>query len=245
MPDTGTLEDWKTWILYQQKNYPIRWWFADQAPHVIYNNTLGKIKQVRNWWKLKYKEGNHIIPTGLKPGIYESDELMLHACFSVLKGYIENDKAWLNHMSNFVFEDVGTDPRFIKESEYIWKHSPKEEYGLEYLDWEISLDPMTNDPTSQSYIAKEMKELYLWWTEVRPNRMSPYEGEMYLKYDDMRKKRGVLIDNVFLDYDKNTPEEQELEDSAIQEVMDIEENNIMEDEYMLDRLIKIRRYLWT
>lgn len=59
-----------------------------------------------SWWvkhRLMPTHQYHIIRTGLKPGYYDTDEVMLHGCFALLVMFIEKEKGGLE---NFV-EEVG------------------------------------------------------------------------------------------------------------------------------------------
>ena len=244
MPEAATLEDWKLWQRDKKAKSPIRFWLAEEMWHWLHRVTFGNVEKCNQWFH-KIRNKNHIIELNIPPGEYHASEVMLRANFEVLRKYVENDKAWQNHISNFVFEDAGYSEKLVKDSHYIWKHSPKIDYAMEYLEWEISLDKDTTDEESQSYIAKEIKELYTWWVYDRPSRIDPFENADYLAYIKMRENRGAKIDNVFIDYDENSPEEQELEDKAIQTTIGLEESYLTEDELMLSRLIKIRRYLYS
>lgn len=130
-------------------------------PYDIYHNIE---VYVRNRWIDK----THMIKTGLKPGeYYEFDTKILYGLFNELVDYVEKDISYTMK----VYEDRN----------YQFKHGRCKQAGLDHLDWAIGLtfgsdyginenDPDYNKPTPQAISAMAIKELYLWWTEKRPNR---------------------------------------------------------------------------
>ena len=74
--------------------------------------------------------------------------------------------------------------KVYKDRNYVFKNGRCKKAGLDHLDWAIGLtfgsdyginenDPDYNKPTPQARSAIIIKELYLWWTEKRPNRVDP------------------------------------------------------------------------
>jgi hypothetical protein len=61
-------------------------------------------------------------------------------------------------------------------------------------------------------------------------------------YCDMRREQGY---DVLYDHNNRSEEDQQKDKMAIERLHEIEEAYAREEEEMLIRLIKIRRYLWT
>lgn len=87
--------------------------------------------------------------------------------------------------------------------------------------------------------AKEILELYTWWTEIYPNRPDPYDVSGWNKYCEDKDKRGIG----FMETDPLEDKEE------IRKILDksaeIEKQYHDEEEQMLIRLIKLRGSLWT
>lgn len=111
------------------------------------------------WWFL-YRTFNkfHIIDTGLKPGYYDKDQLMLNAMFSLLVDYVEYELAWMSYACSS--EDTKVKPN----------KSNGRELGLKYLCEEP--DQSTHSIRIVSDEDREIRDLYIWWKDVRPHRDS-------------------------------------------------------------------------
>ena len=99
----------------------------------------------------------------LRRGEYhEIDTRILHCLFDTLVDYVEKELAWFH----LILE--GKPPRF----RFRWR---SRESGLAHLDWESDLMDDEGQPTSQALSAREIKALYVWWTEQRPKRQDPFD----------------------------------------------------------------------
>jgi hypothetical protein len=123
---------------------------------------------------------------------------------------------------------------------------------LAYLTWASTL---TNEefleegqkhlaePTYQAKAAKEIIELYTWWTTVYRNRPDPYEASGWTAYcEESREANGGKLS---WSGDKDNPELRAKSDAAHKALREMEEAYEEEDEAMMIRLIKIRQSLWT
>lgn len=117
---------------------------------------VGLFQKIKWWFFHRFhpKHRYNVVKTGLKPGYYDCDIQMFHACFSLLVGFVERECA---HME-WVLSSMG------------WSKLPKpksqedrERYGLSYLDGMAK--------NHEEY--KTLKDLYIWWKYVRPNREEP------------------------------------------------------------------------
>jgi hypothetical protein len=109
-------------------------------------------------------------------------------------------------------------------------------------DWCTPEDPNYSKPTGQAIRSKEIKELYLWWTTVYPNRPDPHDASGWSEYcESLRIKFGT---NWIGRSDKDTASKK-AGDKALKLTTKIEKAYDKEDEQMMIRLIKIRDSLWT
>lgn len=175
-------------------------WFIRQRilrPHLLLRDI---------WWKIRYRttDRNHMVPTGLKPGYWDSDSLMLHAAFSLLVRYVEIEKPF------------------------------------DHFDWDRD--------DEHRRLGREIRQLYHWWTELRANRRDPLDDLS----DEERPKPmegwkrhlegGTYWDDTCNQWQAETyPRYNRL----LKESADLEMSWDQEDEDMLVRLVKIRRFLWT
>jgi hypothetical protein len=132
-----------------------------------------------------------------------------------------------------------------------WRTWRCPEAGLAYLDWASTL---TNaefleddkkhlaEPTYQANAAKEIIELYTWWTTVYRNRPDPYEASGWTAYCELsRLQNGGRLS---WSGDKS-PALKKASKMALNELHKIEKAYEKEDEAMMIRLIKVRQSLWT
>ena len=137
---------------------------------------LQKIKNLIWWFKYRTTEKYHIVKTGLKPGYYDTDHVMLHACFNLLKGFVEVE---ISHMY-LVLSFKGKVPRWKWQyKKFIKEH--QREFIIKYLDYWLDEKHWkdASEEEMQKYIQRdqEIKELYLWWVDERPARLARLEKE--------------------------------------------------------------------
>jgi hypothetical protein len=112
---------------------------------------------------------------------------------------------------------------------------------LTNTDWCEPDHPEYGKPTGQAIRAKEIKELYTWWTVTRPARPDAYEVSGWTDYCEKARELngGKLFGS------KSTPELKKLSDKSHKLLQKIEDAYEKEDEAMMIRLIKARDSLWT
>ena len=125
------------------------------------------------------------------------------------------------------------------------------EAGMEYLRWAETLtneefleegEKHKAEPTSQAKAAKEIIQLYTWWTVTYRNRPDPYEASGWTAAcEASRIANGGRLS---FSGDKD-PVLKKASDKAHKLLQKIEADYEKEDEEMMIRLIKIRGSLWT
>lgn len=114
-----------------------------------------KIRDMK-WWVLHRYSRRHrynIIETGLPPGYYDIDVLMLHGMFSLLRRYIEDEMGG------------------VEEVERLIKH------------WRENPDPHFPEGTErQASNDEKALELYRWWTIEKPADDARYRELMSICY---------------------------------------------------------------
>jgi hypothetical protein len=109
-------------------------------------------------------------------------------------------------------------------------------------DWGVEEDNLNfGKPTGQAIRAKELKELYVWWTVTYRNRPDPYDVSGWTEYCEKSR----LLNDGRLFGSKKTPELEELSTRSHELLQKNEADYTAEDEAMMIRLIKARDSLWT
>jgi hypothetical protein len=215
-PGSATMDDWLDWRKTSKKTYPIRYWLTETLPvslHILRRKFLSE----PIWW-VRYRtidRTNVISINSLKPGWHDRSERLLHASFQILVDFVELELSRAHSGKTFLSR---------------YRRNP--EAGLKHLEWEIN-DPdcnVGNYPT-QSDLAKEKRELYLWWTKRRPYRWDIWTCPEI--WGPEKKKNKDAFGDTTMDTNRYT--KAELLDAFY----------VDEDDEMLSRLIKIRHSLWT
>jgi hypothetical protein len=98
------------------------------------------------------------------------------------------------------------------------------------------------EPTYQAKAAKEIIELYTWWTVTYRNRPDPYDASGWTDYCEASR----LANGGRLSFSGDkTPELKKASDIAMKKLRKMEADYEKEEEQMMIRLIKIRQSLWT
>lgn len=251
-PSYATLEEWDQWKITNEKASPLVYWFTeeflDTLQRVVYF-PYDLLIAVRYYIYNRFICETHKLRSDLEPGqFHEVETRFLHCLFTDLVRFVEVEKAWMqvvwsNEASQF------KKPWYAKHPLTRWKPFRCPEAGIEHLKWEMTLteetwDPETetmvrnNVPTGQAIAAKEVYQLYVWWTSIRPSRPDPYELSGYDAFVSEHKLENIAIGRI-------SPELRTLQSEIFKRVSDIHQQYDDEDDEMLLRLIKIRRSMWT
>lgn len=194
----------------------------------IWFDIKNAVKNAERWIAFRTYDKYHVVKTDLEPGYYDIDTRILHSNFTLLVDFVEIEKASLQYFfSSYKEEKNKSRVSFDKLTK-----EQKKELGLQHLNWEIENDEEFF-PEQQKVSAKEVKELYLWWTETRPSRIDPYD-----KYEEERDKFSGSILNMD---GKNKKKMLAL----YKKIGKLEDQYEKEDDAMLIRLMNVRRNLWT
>jgi hypothetical protein len=256
----GTSEEWHDWETRAKRDYPIRWWIAEEGLGHIQDFVtwpVRKIYDVKYYINNRYVTRTHALtahPRDIKPGDWcDVGNRFLPCLFNELVEFVEVESAW-SHIAWGNAEDRAKyDPPFWATGWWRWRTWRSPQAGLDHLDWAMTLtmdtdwgveetDPNYGKPTGQAERAKEIKELYTWWTVTYPNRPDPHEASGWSEYcDRLREERG----DHWFGMQSKTPETEDMGKRALERCSEIEAAYDAEDEEMMIRLIKIRDSLWT
>jgi hypothetical protein len=235
VPYALTSAEWRAWHAQQRAQRPIAYWFCETLPDML--------APVKQWFtgmpynlRMRWINRYDVIRTGLPRTYHDGDTRMLHGMFAILVDFVEIEKA---HMQ-YVFSE-NTDPRpwYARRPFRFFSHRVPEA-GLEYLKWEMSLDEHVDEAyvnISQAQAAREIYDLYIWWTQERPLRVEPYAASGwndYYRENYENKQRDPLDEH-----------DSEQADIALKRLHDIEMQYDQQDQDYLIRLVKVRKHLWT
>jgi len=212
----------------QPKNY-----WKDKFEDIMYSVKY-RYHNILNSIRYRTTRRYYIVNSGLKPGYYDTGELILHVNFKLLVDFVEIEKAWMNTWT----DDSAYSKLSWFQKKFCRFRSPQD--GIAYLNWEINESQLEHQTKS----AKEILELYTWWKVTRPNRPDPY---IEAGYDEVFKDKN-LSEHFIREEGSNTYTMKPFtkkESAVFEKVTKIENKYEKEDEKMLIRLMKIRKSLWT
>lgn len=256
-PTAETSKGWRVWNDLARRTHPVRYWIAEEALDGIQSVLYWPMDQI---YGIKYYINNRWVtrthaltahPRDIKPGQWQDVGYRFLPCmFNELVNFVEVELAWWH----LAWE--GKEKR--KKYNMPWwaagwwrvRTWRCPQAGLDNLAWQMTCnnkdytpedDPSYGELTPQAHNAREILELYKWWTEQRPLRPDPYEASGWSAICDARRNSG----RDFFDLDDDTPEEHEKRHEALDKCHELELQYEAEDEAMMIRLIKIRQSLWT
>jgi hypothetical protein len=255
---SGTSEEWHEWQVRAKRDYPIRWWIAEEGLDHLQDFVTYPIRKI---YDLKYYINNRYITRthaltahhrDIKPGSWSDvGRRFLPCLFNELVDFVEIEQAW-SHIAWGNKEDRKKyDAPFYATGWWRWRTWRCPQAGLDHLDWAMTLTDVEwldedkkhlAKPTNQALTAKEIKELYTWWTVTYRNRPDPYEASGWSDYcDSLRIKYG----NRWIGISEKDPANRNASTKAMKLLDKIEKAYEKEDTEMMIRLIKIRDSLWT
>lgn len=158
-----------------------------------------KTRKIKSYITNRFITKTHYLNTKLEKGQwFDFDTRVFYGLMNEFQSYVENEVAEMNK--------ILSDKPLLKER----KDWTKRDWALNYFDWEIN-----ETSEHQSEAAKIKKEIYLWWLDVYPKRVDPY---------DLSSERDIES------YHKTWNEI---------------ERQTAEDTEMLIKLIKVRGSCWT
>jgi hypothetical protein len=257
----GTSEEWQEWETRAKSAYPIRWWLAEEGLDHVQKFVYyipDKLNDVRYYINNRWVSHSHALtahPRDIQPGNWSDvGNRFLPCMFNELVDFVEIEQAW-HHC-------IWSDDAKTKFETPWWRkgwlrlrtwRSP--EAGMEYLKWASGLTVGEDmgvapdgkgygEPTHQAKAAKEIIELYTWWTVTYRNRPDPYDASGWTAYCEASRAAngGSLWGSLGGD---KTPEMKKMSTLSLNKLRKMEEAYEKEEEAMMIRLIKIRQSLWT
>lgn len=232
------------WRLFNEefsKKAPVRFYIKTHFKKQFVWPITRRYERISQWIRYRTSDKYHIVNTGLTPGYYSNDDIILHANFNILKTFVEVELSRFSCWSSKSNKKVSWWKKYIP---FYYKFFPIKyniEYSVKHLEWAATLD----DPAlsvyersdEQAHAARETLELYNWWVNTRPAR----KEHEYVSYSDQGLGSLSVLDDEF---DREAPD-YKAHVAASNLSTKQEADWAAEDDQMLARLIKIRKHLWT
>ena len=254
----GTSEEWDAWTEQAKTAHPIRWWIAEEGLDHLQKFVYyipDRLNDIRYYINNRWITRSHALtahPRDIAPGTWRDvGNRFLPCLFNELVDFVEIEQAWHHCIWSDDAKTKFNVPWYRKGWLRLrtWRCP---EAGMEYLRWAETLtneefleegEKHKAEPTYQAKAAKEIIELYTWWTVTYRNRPDPYEASGWSAHcDAMRVK---YPGSMFSSLNSKDPADRKASDKAHKLLTKIEKAYEAEDEAMMIRLIKIRESLWT
>ena len=251
----GTSEEWHEWEIRAKSAYPIRWWLAEEGLDHIQKFVYyipDRLNDIRYYINNRWVSHSHALtahPRDIQPGNWcDVGNRFLPCLFNELVDFVEIEQAW-HHCLWSDEAKTKFDVPWYRRGWLRWRTWRCPEAGMEYLKWASSLtnkefieEGEKEEPTYQAIAAKEIIELYTWWTVTYRNRPDAYDASGWTAYCEASR----LANGGRLNFgSSDNPELRAMSDSAHAKLRELEEAYTKEEEEMMIRLIKIRDSLWT
>lgn len=181
----------------------------------------------------------------LEPNYYDKDTILLHGIMQVLVDYVEIELASVyNHQC--AKSELNLKERL--HSILHWRLRSAElirsrEKGLKVLDYMIKPhdDILNVEESKSSMFAKQVKDVYIWWKELRPRRRSPEVESGYMSiYNILVKKYGKSFSVNHLEH----VEKREYK-NALSKLNMVEVQQLHEDKEHMKKVVQFSNHLWT
>lgn len=225
---------WKLFNIEYKRVAPIRYWVMHDFRRKFILPFKWKYDNICDWIRYRTYDRYHIVSTGLAPGYYDKDTLMLNVNFNLLKDFVEVECARREYWNG--------DNRASWFAKYmpfynILVQFRRPDLGIKLLEWETTLDDPSLPPNEQcphqAVHAREVLSLYKWWVNERPARIAISPSSVLPAGFDP-----------FDLHDRNSPQGK-LYDEQMKKSFKQDAKWDKEDTHNLIRLMKIRKGLWT
>jgi len=256
-PGALTSKGWREWREQAQKAHPVRYWLAEEGLDYLqrfFYYIPDKLYALKYYVNNRFVTRTHALtahPRDIAPGEWRDvGNRFLPCLFNELRDFVEVELAWWHIAWAGREEKAKYNAPFYATGWFRWRTWRCPQAGLDCLDWQMKLtnEEFLDDdkkhlaePTRQALHAKEIYELYNWWTIVYPNRPDPHDAGGWSDYCAKFRNEG----RDFLDFEDRTDEERAASSQALDATQSIEDKYKQEDEEMMIRLIRIRESLWT
>ena len=238
-PKAITFGVWERWDAHLRKKHPIRMWIVSDLRMYCHLYNPYEFLRIAEWPYLlrnRFILSSHKIKTGLKASRdYSIGKKMLHASFNQLVDYIEMSLGEVPYDSRKLEYNAKYKPSWLAKKHFWFSTWRSREAGLDELDRRIANSSNSYGPDELASM-RELKELYIWWKDIRPKRISPYELPKVDRFD----RSLDFIYGPYLRADRFRtyhPDDMDIRTKHYQEAEEMEMGYFNEDKTMLVRLV--------
>lgn len=149
---------------------PIRYFFWNIIPDICWHPIRHKLERIKHWIRYRTTHRYNKVSTGLSPGYYGISEIMMNVNFNILKDFVEVRLARSAWWASPEYKNRSFACKYMPFYRIFFKFRSSK-FGLEHLDWAAKLDdpalPLHHQNPPQAIAAREIRELYMWWTVDR------------------------------------------------------------------------------
>jgi hypothetical protein len=251
----GTSEEWDAWYAQAAKAHPIRYWIAEEGLDHLQKFVYyipDRLNDIRYYINNRWVSHSHALtahPRDIQPGNWSDvGNRFLPCMFNELVDFVEIEQAWHHCLWSDEAKTEFEVP-WWRKGWLRWRTWRSPAAGMEYLKWASTLtnkdfieEGEKEEPTYQATSAKEIIELYTWWTVTYRNRPDAYDASGWSEYCEASR----IANGGKLSWSGDkSPELKAMSDASHKKLQEIEAAYEAEDEAMMIRLIKIRGSLWT
>jgi len=192
IPKPDASNDWSEWEKRARKAHPLRYWIAEDVLDAMQNFLWWPLDKL---WNLRcYIYHRCVVHThaciahsrNLQRGQWHDvGSRFLPCLFNELVNFVEIEIA--GHFIAWGDEETRKkyNAPFWATGWFHWKTWRCSQAGLDYLNWAMTQTDKERlkenekhlaQLTQQAVAAREIKELYTWWTQIYPKRPDPYES---------------------------------------------------------------------
>ena len=244
---SGSGKEWEDWHNESESKHPWRFWIAEELLDNIQDFITWPVRKLYN---IKYYINNRWIARShaltssakdVKRGQWcDLTERILYCLFNELVDFVEIESAghWVawNPEERTKFKAPFWSCGWFKLK--VWRSV---EAGRASLEWQANL----TEPVHQAEGAKEILELYTWWTFTRPERPDPFEASGWTALCDRKRDAKQSKRFAWGFYDDEDDAAKQLTRDTLDKLHEIEKQYHNEDEEMMIRFIKVKDSLWT
>ena len=204
--------------------FPKRNWLKEEFPYIFTN--MKRRWDNAYWWirhRIPGRYWHHTLKLGIEPGYHDADTKMLHAVFETICWYVEVQLA--SHQDS-------------DRKEFKWYGDRSPQAGIAHLDWEIAdCSGAPAGQIGQGEAAQIKKDVYLWWTVERPNRIDSHDVYDIVDPDHRKRFKGTGLWGMLSD-------KSETHSRAMWGSMALDEFYKQEDQEMLTKAVSILHHWW-
>ena len=257
-PQAASSKGWDEWNEKAKTDHPFRFWLADDVLDIMQKiicSPVNLLYDIKYYINNRWVTGTHRLtahPKDIKFGEWRDVGYRFLPClFNELVDFVEMELAWFHIVWDSKAEKKFGAP-WHATGWFRWRTWRSPEAGLANLEWQCNLtmkedmgvdpdNPEYGKPTSQATSAKEILDLYTWWTQTYRNRPDVMDASGWSEYCEASR----IANGGKLNFSEENATLKKMCRESFKKMNEIEKQYEDEDEEMLIRLIKIRNSLWT